>query len=257
MTAKKPRSNRKSTKRLIESVRVYLSRRFVQRVVSDHGMAAIFFQSQSWPGYQHAFDSWHRAFWNWIDNETPAQAIQQWKAFQFNGSSTSPAAVAARIRAEGFELPVGKGEEKQWIEELFRQEHFQSISVFQLAMRGPEATDSMTYDLFARSILIASEIGDDTFTKEFARQKNRKPTKGKSDRRLKSQLLVCWIPGCLWAFTTGGISQFLNHHYPRSGNKPYDHKTISDARRALNLYRSSRPLWWGMEGTPPCLKPLR
>jgi hypothetical protein len=244
---------------LTADVRQFPSRRLIERVVRDLGMVKVFNQSQTRDGYSRACDSWHSAYWKWVDDKIPAQTVQRWQALQPNWSRVSPADVAAQVQAQipGFELPAAESERKRWVEEFFRQEHFQQISLFQLAMRGPEATDPKTYDLFARNIWIASEIGDATFSGQLATQKRRKPTRDIGNRRLKPQLLVHWIPGCLWAFTTDGVAQFLDRFHPRLGSKLYDNRTISDACRALKLYRLPWPLWWGISGTPPSLQPLR
>ncbi len=238
-----------------ETARHFLSRRLIQRVVAANGLAEIFFQSQSWAGYHLACDSWHSAYWAWVDAETFDQSRQQWKEFQFNWGNASPTDIVAKIRAAGFELPVDKDGESKWIQELFRQEAFQSHAVFQLAMNGPEASDASTFDLFADDIFVASKVGDVAYNTELAKQKQRKPNKNKGDRRLKPQLLLYWIPACLWAFTNEGVAAFLNDLYPRSG-EPYQGQVISNAHRSLRLYHAPRPLYWGLTGFPSSLVPL-
>jgi hypothetical protein len=240
-------------------VRVILSRRLVERVVRALGMGKVFFQSQSWQQYEDACESWHAAYWSWVDQQSPAKFVENLKNAG-DWSRISVATVVDLLKSSGMDcskLPPAEQDKKQWLAEFARQEMLQHHAVFSLAMRGPEAQDTETYMTYANDMKIAAQIGDTTYSEALARQKQRKPTKDKGDRRLKPQLLVYWIPGCLWAFTTDGIAQFLNDLYPRSGNKPYDYKTVSDARRALKLYRSPRPLWLGVEGTPPTLKPLR
>jgi hypothetical protein len=248
-----------TTESFTGDVRVFLSRRLIERVVRNLGMGKVFDQSQSWEGYNRACESWHAGYWKWVDQQSPAEFIENLNQAG-DWSKLSVARAVEMLTSTGMDcskLPAVENDKKLWLAEFARHEMLQHHVSFSLAMRGPDAKDPETYKHFANDMKIAMQIGDNTYFEALARQKQRKPSKGKGDRMLKPQLLLCWIPGCLWAFTTDGIAQFLNHHYPRSGNKPYDHKTISDARRALNLYRSPRPLWWGIEGTPASLKPLR
>jgi hypothetical protein len=155
-------------------------------------------------------------------------------------------------------LPCPDQNKKSWLVEQTKQEHLVQHALFDLAMTGPEAEDPVTYDDFANDICIASRIGDMSFSKRLAEQKQRHPTKDQGDRRLKYQLLYFWVPGCLWAFSTDGVAAFLDldSRYPRSAG-PYNGKTIPDARRDLKLYRSPKPLWWGVQRHPPSLVGLR
>jgi hypothetical protein len=159
----------------------------------------------------------------------------------------------------GAKWPCAERQKLSWLVEQTRQEHLQQWALFRLSMRGPEAKDPATYDMFFNDMRFAHQIGDSTWEnpwfKELAKQKQRKPTRGVGNRRLKYHLLFCWIPGCLWASLPEGVAVFLNAHYPRSSNKQYDNKTILDARRELKLYRSPKPLGWGLAGTPPRLVP--
>jgi hypothetical protein len=227
-------------KNLTAEVRHFLSRRLVQRVVGGLGTKEIFFQSQSWGGYNRACDSWHNAFWNWVDHETPAELVERLKGLQI----------------DNVKLPCTESEKKSWLLEQTRQDYLQQRAVFLLALRGPEAGDPETYKMFLDDMNVADRIGDNSYFAELAKQKQRKPTKDKGNRRLKPQLLMLWIPGCLWAFSTDGVAEFLNAQYPRSGNGCYNNKTISDACRDLKLYRTPKPLWWGISGKPPRLIPL-
>jgi hypothetical protein len=237
------------TKYLTAEVRYFLSRSLVQRVVGALGTKEIFFQSQSWEGYNRACDKWHNAYWNWVDHEAPAELMEQLKGLQIEDYAKVPAPVWSK-------LPCAEGNKKLWLLEQTRQDYLQQRAVFRLALRGPEAGDPETYKMFLDDMNVADRIGDNSYFAELAGQKQRKPTKDKGDRRLKPQLLMLWIPGCLWAFTTDGIAQFLNSHYPRTGNNLYNSKTISDACRDLKLYRSPKPLRWGISGKPPRLIPL-
>jgi hypothetical protein len=235
-------------KNLTAEVRHFLSRCLIQRVVSQLGTNEIFFQSQSWPGYDHACDSWHNAYWNWVDHEAPAELVERLNGLQIDNAKM-PATVWSK-------LPCTEDEKQSWLVEQTRQESLQDMAVFRLAMRGPEAGNAATYKMFMDGMRVADQIGDDSYYAELAEQKQRKPTKDKGDRRLKPQLLMFWIPGCLWAFSTDGVAELLNAQYPRSGNGCYNNKTISDACRDLKLYRSPKPLRWGISGKPPRLIPL-
>jgi len=235
-------------KNLTAEVRHFLSCRLIKRVAEGLGMLGVFSKSQSWEGYERACDSWHDAYWNWIDKEAPGELVGRLKGLQID---------YARVPATTWsELPCAESEKKSWLIETTRQEILQDRAVFCLAMRGPEAGDPETYKMFLDDVKVAGQIDDNTCFAEIAKQKQRKPTKDKGDRRLKPQLLMLWVPGCLWAFSTDGVVEFLNAQYPRSGNGRYNNKTISDAYRDLKLYRSPKPLWWGTSGKPPCLLPL-
>jgi hypothetical protein len=233
---------------LIAEVRHFLSRRLIQRVAGGLGIKEIFFLSQSWEGYENACDRWNDAYWKWIDDEADNEIVERLKGLQIDYAK-----VCSTI---WLELPCAENEKSAWLLELTRQEILQENAVFRLAMRGPEAEDPETLELFLDDINVAARIGINTHFVEFAKQKQRKPTKDKGDRRLKAQLLILWIPGCLWAFTTDGIAQFLNVHFPRTGNKLYNSKTIADVWRDLGLYHLQKPLWWGIAGKPPKLMPM-
>jgi hypothetical protein len=236
------------TQNLVAEVRHFLSRRLIQRVVSGLGTNEIFFQSQSWKEYQRACDSWHEAYWKWIDNEANDEIVERLIGLQIDRAK-----ISANIWSE---LPCAETIKAAWLIELTRQEILQEHAVFRLAMRGPEAEDPETFKLFLDDINVAARMGISTYFAELAKQKQRKPTKDKGDRRLKAQLLILWIPGSLWAFTTDGIAQFLNAHFPRTGDKLYNSKTIADVWRDLGLYRLQRPLWWGIAGKPAKLVPM-
>jgi hypothetical protein len=251
--------NQSESNTLVVEVRHFLSRRLIQEVVKDNGLAEIFYQSQSWAGYERACDCWHEAYWEWVWQQIPAADIERLKSAHGDWLRLPVAEVINRLKANGFAvaaLPSDQDGQKRWLEELARQEIAERHSIFNLAMRGPEAKEPGTYGLFLRDAMIASENGLTAYNEALAKQKQRKPTKNKGDRRLQPQLLVYWIPACLWAFTTEGIAQFLHTVYPRSENKVYDNKTISDAIRDLKLVRSPRPLWRGVTGVPPKLESL-
>jgi hypothetical protein len=141
--------------------------------------------------------------------------------------------------------------------ETIRQQYLEHRALFLWEMAGIEATDPNTFRTALHDMRMAQHIGDDTFFRALARQKQQKPTKDRGDRRLKYLLLLNWIAGCLWAFTTDGIAALLNERYPRTGEKLYHPKTISDAWRGLKLYHLRRPPYWGLAGQPPRLVPLR
>jgi hypothetical protein len=244
------------SKTLTADVRQFLSRHLIERAVRGLEIGNVFRQSQSWEGYNRAWDSWHSAFWKWIDDTTPAKTTQKWKTFQFNWSKISPADIINGLRTRGLPLTVAENEKTQWAEEYFRQSAFQRLLIFQTAMRGPEARDPKTIDSAAWDILIASQIGDTAYSERLAKQQQRKPTKNKGDRRLKPQLLLYWIPGCLWAFTNDGIAAFLNDLYPRSGKVASRSQVISNAHRNLKLHHSPTPSYWGVTGSPTHLVSL-
>jgi hypothetical protein len=237
-----------NAKNLTAEVRQFLSRSLIQRVVGGLGMEKLFSQSQSWDGYTRACDSWHKAYWNWVDHEAPAELVVRLKGLGIE-FATVPTTVWS-------ELPCAEREKKSWLVEQTRQEILQDMAVFRLAMRGPEAEDATTYKMFLDGMKATALIGNDSYFAELAKQKQRRPTKDKGDRRLKPQLLMLWIPGCLWAFTTDGMVQFLNAHYPRAGNKLYNSRTVADAWNDLGLYRLKKPLWWGIARKSHRLVPL-
>jgi hypothetical protein len=243
---------------LTADVRLFLSRRLIERIFRNIGMGNIFSQSQSWEGYNRACESWHAAFWRWVDQQCPARLVKNVKEAG-DWSRTSVANAIDLLTSGGMDcskLPPTVDEKKQWLAEFARQEMLQRYAVFSLAMRGPEAQDSETYKKYANDMKIAAQIGDDSYFQALARQKQRKPTKDKGDRRLKPQLLVYWIPGCLWAFTNDGISAFLSDLYPRINKATRHSQAISNAHRSLKLYHSPKPLYWGVTGSPPSLVAL-
>lgn len=225
MNAPTPNTGGAPTPSLTAEARQFLSRRFIERTVALFGMQEVFMQSMSWKGYERACDSWHNALWGWVDQETPANVARKVEAW--HGSEQS------------------------------RQEYLLNRAFFLLVMHGPDAEEWETYQRFLGEVRLSEKIGDDTFFRGLAKHKQRKPSKDKDDRRLKYLLLLCWIPGCLWAFTTEGVAEFLQARYPRSQGQPYHPKSISDACRDLKLYRSPLPLWWGMSAPPPRLVSLR
>jgi len=243
-----------------ESVRLFLSRRLIERAVRGLGIGKVFYQSQSWEGYNCACESWHNAYWKWVDQQSPVKLVEHLKkAVKIDWSRLSVAQAVDGLKPVGVDwskLPPAEDDKKQWLEESVRQEMLQQRALFSLAMRGPEAEDPETYKMFANDMKIAAQIDDNSYFKALAQQKQRKPTKDKGDRRLKPQLLVHWISGCLWAFTNDGIAAFLNDLYPRSGNVASGSQVISNAHRNLKLYHSPTPLYWGVTGSPPRLVSL-
>ncbi|MCI0744052.1 MAG: hypothetical protein L0Y58_01485 [Verrucomicrobia subdivision 3 bacterium] len=221
----------------------------IERTVKSLGIKDIFVKSQTWDGFERACDSWHHAYWKWVDQAGSAKLRELLKDRPIDLSQVPDKAWS--------KLPCAEAEKESWLIEQTRQEILQQAALFRLAMRGPEAEDIETYKMFSDEMHVAALIGDDTYFMEIAKQKQRKRTKDIGDRRLKYQLLLLWVPGCLWASTKDGIGRFLNENYPRSGNKSYDNKTIADARRDLNLYYSPRPLCWGVAINPPRLIPLK
>jgi hypothetical protein len=222
-------------------VRLNLSEVFIESVAKVHEMEKLLVESRSWSGFPHAFESWHTARWEAVDQVTPPElAAKLVTAIQIEEIQWS----------ESPFLPA----QRPFILETIRQEYLQHRALFLRAMAGVEATDLNTYRLFSNRMRMAEKVGDETFLRELARQKQRKPTKDKGDRSLYDLLLLQWIAGCLWAFSTDGIGAFLQDLYPRK--KPYNAKTISDAWRDLKLHRLQRPLYWGVAGRPPRLIPL-
>jgi hypothetical protein len=207
-------------------------------------MQELFLQSQSWDRYDLACESWHSAYWSWIDQQTPPELSKHLDGLQIDWS-----------RLHGFDwskLPCSDDQKKLWLLEQSRQEILEQYAVYRLAMCGPEATEKETYDLFLDDMRVARQIGVDVYIKELAKQKQRKPSKDRGDRRLKALLLLYWIAGCLWALTAEGIGQFLQdrHHV-----RPYHPKVIRRAYGQLKLSHTPRPFWKGIKGTPPQVIP--
>lgn len=229
---------------LTAKVRLHLSHLFIERLAKMYGMEKILAQSQSWEGFARAFRSWHQAQWRQVDEETPSEVVSKVvKALQVDEVPWSKAPT------------LHPTEERPFIVETIRQQYIQHRALFLWAMDGIEATDPDTYRRSLHDMRMAERVGDDTFFRALARQKQQKPTRDRGDRRLKYLLLLNWISGCLWAFTTDGIAALLQARYPRTEDKPYHPKTISDAWRDRKLYRLPKPLWWGIAGQPPQLVP--
>lgn len=231
---------------LTAKVRLCLSYRFADRLAGLYETREILAQSRSWKAFTRAFESWHRARWRQVDKDTPPDIVAKVvKAFQVEQVPWSHA-----------QNPPPE-EERPFMVETIRQQYIQHRALFLWTLNGVEATDPETYRDISHSLQMAERVGDDAFCVALARQKQQKPTKDRGDRRLKHLLLINWISGCLWAFNTDGIAALLQDRYPRTENKPYHPKTISDAWRDLDLYRLPKPLWWGIAGQPPRLVPLR
>jgi hypothetical protein len=206
-----------TSENLTVSVRDFLSCRLIERMVKAFGMEQIFLKSKSWEGYNRACDSWHDAYWKWIDEKTPPNPVEQLKGP--GDWSRVPQSASTQLRKIREQNPLlTEAEGRLWLLELCRQEMLQDRATFLMGMCGPEAQDPEFYREFAFPIGNVHFIGDDTYLNEIAKQKCRKPTEDTGDRRLKYQLLLCWIPGCLWAFTTDGMIAFSDSHYPRSNN---------------------------------------
>jgi hypothetical protein len=229
------------TEKLIADARQFLSGVFVKRIVSFRGMEEIFATSQSWNGYERAFQSWHHARWAWVDKETPAEVVSK---------------VQALRQVDWSQIDSTPEETKEWKLEVYCQQYRAQRLIFLLYMKGREATNPDTYITHLPVMNVAARIGDDAIFQALAQQKQRKPTKDQGDRSLKGQLLLHWMSGCLWAFTNDGIAAFLHDLYSRPGGVAYHSQAISAAHRGLKLYHLPTPLYWGVTGSPPRLVPL-
>lgn len=238
-----------TTQELIAEVRLYLSRRFIQRIVHIHGLLPIFDHSQCWEGYVPAVDSWHNAYWHWVDRTAPPDLLDSLQNLRIECRRVPPHIWTS--------LPCDENEKPAWLAELTRQEMLLRYAVFRMAMSSGDATSPETYRHFADDLAVANRVGAMALFEQIAQQRQRHPTRDSNDRRLKASLLMLWIPGCLWALTTDGIAAFLNEHYPRSRNGCYHSRAITRARADLKLYRPPKPLWWGIRGVPPELVSLR
>jgi len=227
---------------LTAEVRLFLSRRSADTQAKLYEMEAVYTQSQSWKGFSRAFRSWHDSRWAAVDQETPPDVVEKFKAISVDWQKASELCLE---------------QDRPRVFEVIRQQYLIRRALFLWTMGGIEATDPDTYDRFLRDMEKAKRIGDHTYAEALAQQKQQKPTKNKGNRRLKYYLLLNWIPCCLWAFTTDGIAALLNERYPRTGKTLYHPKTISDAWRGLKFYHLRRPLYWGITGQPPRLVPLR
>jgi hypothetical protein len=207
-------------------------------------------ESQRLPGYVEACESWQKAYWRWVDKTAPFPLVDAVARFEIDWSQID----ATRIPR----APTSDDEQKPWWSEQLRQESLQRTALFELAMKGPEASDPETYKLFFPDFQLAEQIGVNWYFELIARQKQRKPTKDKGDRRLAPQLLLLWIPGCLWAVTWDGMAQFLQTWYPRSQGGlgkdqggHYHTKHISDMCHEVGLIRAPKPHWREISGDPP------
>jgi hypothetical protein len=117
------RDENKTIESLTARARIFRSRHLIESQVRQLGMGEVFFQSQSWKGYERACGSWHDAYWKWVDQETPValrkklKSIHQMDLSQLPSTSAAPAA---------------------WKVEVSCQEYLQQRVLFRLSMSGAE-----------------------------------------------------------------------------------------------------------------------
>src|SRR5437867_13405361 len=102
-------------------VRHFLSRRLIQRVVNRLGTREIFFQSQSWDGYVRACDSWHDAYWRWVDQVAPTALVERLRGLQADWSNLNG--------LDWSKLACADSQNKAWFLEQTRQEHLQQSAL--------------------------------------------------------------------------------------------------------------------------------
>lgn len=217
-------------------------------------MREVFYQSQSWQGYERACESWHTAFWKWVDQEIPADFIKSLRIDWSRVRQFDWKVWTSRRNFDWSRLPCSVADRKRFLVEMSLQEYLLEDAAFRYFMRGADAAEPETYKQFLAHIVTAGKIGDDRPFKALAQQKQRKPRKAikqerpeAEDRRLKYLLLSWWIPGCLWALTAKGIRQFLQDHCDVI---PYHLRSIRRAWKELKLFHVTKPAWKGVKGTP-------
>jgi hypothetical protein len=237
-------SEKNSHSRLVGEIRRKVSSYRAANFAAVLGTKEAFRQSQQWPGFAEAFDSWHSALWRWVDEQTPPDLVERLNGTKHDWETLCPQATP---------------EERQHDEEVWRQEYLLRRTWFLSGLKSDKAQDPAWYEWWGRGLCsnIAGQLGDDQVHQALAQMKQRKPARDQGDRQLKYGLLFSWIAGCLWAVTTNGVAAFLQAKLPRSVKGAYDEKTISDAQRSLKLHRLARPNYWGFRGEPPQLVPLR
>lgn len=237
-------------------VRVKLSKIFALQVARGCGIEAIFNKSQGWDGFPEAFESWHQAFWKWVDRSVGPESLRAVRPFPIDWSRIVPHSTEDRLLVLAVQ---GDMLARAWLQEERAQQHLLRQAWFAFKMRHPEGDDAATFFAYCDDFEVAKQLGDPAYPKMVLEQRQRRPRKDKGDRVLYQSLLCYWIAGCLWAFTNAGIADFLQWRQPRSKPKRksenvYEEGTIKDARAELKLHRKLH--WWGLSGDPRSLVPL-
>lgn len=234
-----------SMEQRIGRARDYLGRRLALRAAEILETNDMLLKSQNWPEYGSVFEAWHKAFWLWVDENTPPQAVEHLNGRTIPWTEGLPTA-ASQLASMGFQNPPSNEDDaKRLLWEIMCQERYQLFALFRLGDRGPEGRDPKFHSSFFAEAHLANElgIGEFTYGKVYAERTGKKRSEDHGDRRLKEQLLYCWIPCVLWACPIEDILRVLNSRYPRSQNAAYTRTAISKAYPKLKLLRSKKPLW--------------
>lgn len=227
---------------LTEEVRVYLTRRAIKRLVGMLKTQAVFMESQTWPGYDKAAESAHRAFWRWVEAEIarlPRNArgsLKRWLQRQPDFSRFNWATVPQDMRTL---LPQPMPEKQLWIAEFIRQETLVRVAQFSLFMNSAARQEPDLFAAFAPDMWSAEQTGLKSFFHLLAKTRRLTKFKSDNDRMLKYQLMSLWIPACFWAISTGRISKTIEDLYPRGGE--YKERVVARQVHALGLWRLPKP----------------
>lgn len=234
------------------NVRCFLSNRFIQEVVRSNRTENIFLQSQTQDDYERACESWHVAFWKWIDKETPSGGAGN---FHLDGRrlfAADPAKMALDRELVLSEFPCPEADRKLFMVEFDRNHALMRLASFKLELRRPGQRKAELYYEFFPDAHFSKKLGDKSYSKLMDMQTQRKkPKEASGGRQLKFILLWYWIPACLWAMTVPGIAKTIEERAPVACGRRYHSATIRRAVRELKLFHSPKPLWSGLKGDPP------
>jgi hypothetical protein len=141
------------TEKITDDVRQFLSRRLIERVVRNLGKGSVFFQSQSWQGYEDACESWHAAYWKWVEQQSPAKLVENLKQAG-DWSKSSVASAVEMLTSAGMDcskLPPAEDDKKQWLEEFARHEmlqHYVSFSTTSCRHSGDNRLQPMDKTIY-------------------------------------------------------------------------------------------------------------
>jgi hypothetical protein len=201
-----------------------------------------FLESQAWPGYDKAFQSWADSIWRWIDSGISAETENLWRQKLWaTFAKTSPNDNDKQAALKDYERGI--------------QEHIFKRAEFMDGLRHKKEGDSNWFKQVAYVFYCASLIDDDKVFEELARLTSRKSSQSVKGRRsLRGWLLRLWIPGCFWAMTNAGISKQICIYASRKQKERFGTTTDSDILRysegriknvisELKLWRPSKPLY--------------
>jgi hypothetical protein len=206
------------------------------RLAQDWGTSTVFLDSQTWRGYEHARKSWEQRLWQWIDAGLSPDKEKQWRTTLVAAKNEFSRDPDYSSRASEFDM------------EYYLQSYLVQRAYFLRGLRHRKEVDPQWFKGFGFYFYVADRLNDDEIFMELARLTRRKPSQDNGRRSLRSWLVWFWIPGCLWAITNNGTSARLiwpDAARPSGESKPYSEGRIKNAVSELNLWRPSKPLYWG------------